>query len=124
MASRGPAHGETEPGAVVSATSDSSSSGSAPIRVASVVAERVGIAADRTSRVKTGADWVSTPSGAITALMPLVAATSTARPCSTARSWPMASCWTVSPLRPNVALLVCTTSSLPPATTVSRTRSS
>ena len=46
--------------------------------------------------------------------MPLVAATSTQRPCSTARSRPIASCCHVSSESPKVALLVWTTST--PAT--------
>jgi hypothetical protein len=51
-----------------------------------------------TRRVKTGAVSTSAPSGVMTALMPLVAATRTVRPCSTARRRPMASCWALSPL--------------------------
>ena len=60
-------------------------------------------------------------SGAMTALMPLVAATSTARPCSTARSRDMASCCSGCPVPAYVALLVWTTSSRPPPVTTSRT---
>jgi hypothetical protein len=64
------------------------------------------------------------PSGATTALIPLVAATTTVRPCSTARSRLIASCWALSSVYPNVALLVCTTSMPAPSRTVSVTRGS
>jgi hypothetical protein len=67
---------------------------------------------------------VTVPSGAITALTPLVAATSTVRPCSTARTREIACCWYVIWVKPKVALFVGTASTWAPERTLWRTRSS
>src|SRR4051794_13517156 len=74
------------------AIADSNSSGSTPSRVARVEPLRSATRCTMTSREKTFVLSTTRPSGAITALTPLVAATRTVRPCSTARSRPIASC--------------------------------
>ena len=57
------------------------------------------------------------PSGAMTPETPLVAATTTYRPVSMARSRLIANCWSIWAVWMNVALLVCTASSWAPCAT-------
>jgi hypothetical protein len=71
----------------------SAHSGAGPSRVASVVVVRSGTRATSASGVNSLVCCSTVPFGAITALTPLVAATSTVLPCSTARTREIASCW-------------------------------
>lgn len=71
-----------------------------PTRSATVFSSRSGSFALMTSCVNSLLLCSTVPSGAITALIPLVAAATTARPCSTARSRYMASCCSGWPVRP------------------------
>ncbi len=67
---------------------------------------------------------IRAPLGAMMALTPTVEICTVARPSSIARSRDIASCWVDSSVCPKVALLVCTTSTSPPAVTADRTMSS
>src|SRR4051794_35690305 len=99
----------------------SAHSGAAPIRWATVVEERCAMSSTKTAGVNSDDCRTMLPSGATTAEIPLVAATATVRPNSTARSRLMASCWALSSVYPKVALLVWTTIILAPPSTTSPT---
>src|SRR5690606_37852697 len=79
--------------AAATAAAQSTSSGATPSRLASVTSARKGTCATRASGTNNGVLCCTRPSGSTIALTPLVAATITARPCSTARSRDIASCW-------------------------------
>src|SRR4051794_12151416 len=112
--SRGPAAASTAP----APTAANSHSGQAPRRSATVVDRRWAISSTNTAGVNSSDERWTDPSGATTAEMPLVAATTTLRPNSTARSRLIASCWALSSVYPKVALLVWTTIiPAPPRTT-------
>ncbi len=64
-----------------------------PNLVANVMSVRNGTESTIRSSVNMPVDWTTLPSGRTTALTPLIAATTTARPCSMARSRAIASCW-------------------------------
>ena len=64
--------------------------------------------------VRTGTEVTTEPSGAITPVMPLMAATTTYRWVSIARSRLIANCWSIWAVWMNIALLVWTTTSWPP----------
>ena len=74
--------------------------------MASVVPERSVTRATIAAGVNKVVSCSTLPSGPITALTPLVAATSTVRPCSTARTREIACCWYVISVKPKVALFV------------------
>src|SRR5262245_6158333 len=83
-----------------SPTPASSHSGTSPTRSASVYPPRSGAGATIRSRVNSFERSTIEPSGLISALIPLVAAMSIDRPCSTARSREIASCCSVCPVCP------------------------
>ena len=87
----------------------------APIRTAGVRSVVSATRSTSTSRVRTpAAVQHACPSGAITPETPFVAATTTYRPVSMARSRVIANCWSIWSVWMNVALLVCTVSSCAP----------
>src|SRR5439155_21430130 len=105
----------------VTAPAASATSGPAPSLVASVRARP-----SRTSRTAAACVFIrvasrTLPSGSTKPDTPTVEAISPGRPCSTAGSRTIASCWVAS-ARLNVALLVWVTSNCAPPVTVSRTR--
>src|SRR5690606_20301126 len=71
----------------------STRSGHGPTMLATVVVSRSGSVPTRISEVNSSESRTTLPSGRTMALTPLVAATTAARPCSTARSRDIASCW-------------------------------
>src|SRR5829696_9289996 len=105
-------------------TAVSAHSGLAPSRCATVVELRWAICSTNTAGSNRSDDRVTVPSGATIAEIPLVAATATVRPNSTARSRLIASCCSLSSVKPKVALLVWTTIIPAPSSTTSRTRPS
>ena len=96
-------------------------SGAAPRRWATVVELRCAICSTKTDGVNNADARTTEPSGAMIAEIPLVAATATVRPNSTARSRLIASCCALSSVWPNVALFVWTTIMPAPPSTTSRT---
>src|SRR5690606_19317467 len=78
--------------AAATAPAQSTSSGAAPSRLASVTSARSGTCATRAAGSNSGVLCCTRPSGSTIALTPLVAATTTVRPCSTARTRDIASC--------------------------------
>ena len=69
-------------------------------------------------------DWWGVPSGVMRAETPTLETCTTERPCSIARIRLIASCWTDSSVKPNVALFVWIEMRLAPSRTLSRTTSS
>src|SRR5699024_1478134 len=74
-------------------------SGTAPMRVATVGPSTPSTSATWMSASASGDRWVTEPSLSTTALTPLVDTTTAGRPCSTARNWVMANCWSVWPVK-------------------------
>src|SRR4029453_9398417 len=102
--------GRTAPSRAAAPRAASAHSGPLPSRRARVVASRCAISSTRTAGSNSREERRTDPSGATTAEIPLVAAMTTLRPCSTARSRLSANCCSLSSVWPNVALLVWTTS--------------
>ena len=109
---------------LASASATTMATGASPRRSANVRLVRSGSSANRVSAVNRAVHCWTTPSGPMTADTPTVETCTVARPCSTARSRDIASCWVDSAVRPKEALFVGTTSSSAPLRTASRTTSS
>ena len=91
--------------------------GHTPSRTAGVIVVLSPTLSTSTSWPRAGTEATTWPSGRTMPEMPLMAATTTQRPVSCARSRLISNCWASCPVRLNIALLVCTATNCAPLAT-------